>query len=75
MTDLEDLSEKQLDTKFCKVFANLYDILQYKGVKIKAIETDKPIILDGKPNNKLTINFGLGFNQRHIKLKSSVKNK
>lgn len=61
-------SEKVLDNRVCRSMENLFDALKLKGVVIKSIEVNKALELYGEQVDKITLDFGIHFNRRHIKV-------
>lgn len=59
---------KQIDSNVCKGIEKLYDALKRKGITLKSIEVSKPLTLFGIPMETITLDVGLGFNKRHIKV-------
>lgn len=59
---------KSIDTDVCRAIEKLYDALRRKGIVLKGLELSKPLTLFGTPQNRVTLDVGLHFNKKHIKI-------
>lgn len=59
---------RTIDTDVCRGIEKLYDALKRKGIVLKGLELSKPLTLFGTPQDKVTLDVGLGYNRRHIKI-------
>lgn len=64
---------KSIDTDVCKGIEKLFDALRRKGVVLKGIELSKPLELFGEPTSKISVDLGMHFNKRHIKVTAPSK--